>query len=179
MSIGIESRDMPLREGLTAAQVQTARRFWARTVQKGTGCWEWQAALGPGGYGQLCARAFGGRLWQAHRLAWVITRGTIPDGLVIAHLCDNRRCVNPSHLQPMTRAENSQDMVHKNRHRAALYGINNRGELSGMAKLTQAQVDEIRKLYSTGDYRQINLATRFGVSREAISHIVMWRTWRG
>jgi hypothetical protein len=70
------------------------------TVIDGNGCWLWQRCLSVGGY----ARVGGGR--NLHRLSYEIFVGPIPDGLHIDHLCRVKTCVNPAHLEPVTRHEN-------------------------------------------------------------------------
>lgn len=77
-------------------------RFWAK-VQKTESCWLWAASLHGGGYGQFF---WDGRKQLAHRLAYELLVGPIPEDLTIDHLCRVRRCVNPSHMEPVTRAEN-------------------------------------------------------------------------
>jgi len=72
-------------------------RFWSK-VRFTPMCWEWTASTARG-YGQITLR---GKWASAHRLAWTILRGPIPDGLTLDHLCRNRACVNPSHLEPVT-----------------------------------------------------------------------------
>lgn len=78
-------------------------RFWAK-VNKTEACWEWTASLHPSGYGQFMY--VGHRPRAAHRVAYEWLRGPIPEGLVLDHLCRNRTCVNPDHLEPVTHREN-------------------------------------------------------------------------
>ncbi len=90
--------------GVTTKVAPLEERFWARVRRSGPlECWEWTGAHAPQGYGQI--RAYG-KTQNAHRIAWEIVRGEIPDGLQIDHLCRNRGCVNPAHLEPVTQREN-------------------------------------------------------------------------
>lgn len=68
-----------------------------------TDCWEWQAGKGTNGYGLM---RVDGRQTAAHRFAYQLYVGPIPEGLDLDHLCRNRGCVNPGHLEPVTRREN-------------------------------------------------------------------------
>jgi hypothetical protein len=77
----------------------TAERFWPK-VEKGDGCWEWTGAKRRGGYGHLFPNLV------AHRVAYQLVVGAIPDGLSLDHLCRNRGCVNPAHLEPVSTREN-------------------------------------------------------------------------
>ncbi|WRS30617.1 tyrosine-type recombinase/integrase [Actinomycetaceae bacterium MB13-C1-2] len=75
------------------------------------GCWEWQKVKNQTGYGQLWvgSRSDGTRkLRLAHVVAYETFRGAIPDGLVLDHLCENKACINPTHLEPVTSAQNFQ-----------------------------------------------------------------------
>ena len=73
-----------------------------------TGCWLWQANRNRDGYGAI---KVDGKYLKAHRVAYELYRGQIPDGLHIDHLCSNRRCVNPYHLEPVTMKENRRRTV--------------------------------------------------------------------
>lgn len=78
------------------------RRFWEKVDASGD-CWEWTAAKNLQGYGKM---KLPGGFQQAHRLSYELLVGPIPDGLVIDHLCRNRACVNPDHMEPVTMREN-------------------------------------------------------------------------
>lgn len=85
------------------------QRFDEKFVIDPSGCWVWIGACDTLGYGHIAAPEHnrnGGKLGRAHRVAWALYKGPIPEGLVIDHLCKNRFCVNPEHLEPVTFKEN-------------------------------------------------------------------------
>lgn len=149
-------------------------RFWSK-VDKSAGageCWPWVGSVMPTtGYGQIkIAR----KNYTAHRLAWRLTHGDIASdgsyhGLCVCHTCDNRRCVNPSHMFLGTAHDNKRDAVAKMRH--------SHGELVNTAKLTESEVSAIRSLYASG-ISQPKLGLQFGVQQSTISQIVRRATWR-
>lgn len=79
-------------------------RLFAKIDASGV-CWEWTGALNKG-YGVIGRGARGTGLEQAHRAVWTLLVGPIPDGMTLDHLCRNRPCCMPDHLEPVTSVEN-------------------------------------------------------------------------
>lgn len=79
-------------------------RFLSFIIARANGCWEWTGPRHPAGYGRLCV---GWSRWEmAYRLAYEYFVGPIAAGMHVDHLCRNRLCVNPTHLEPVTQREN-------------------------------------------------------------------------
>ena len=127
-----------------------------KSVVKDSGCWEWQGASSHG-YGVMMRDR---QRLRVHRLSYELWRGSIPEGMVMRHSCDNPCCVNPSHLEYGTQAENVQDIVNRGRH--------------GRRKLTAKQVDAIRN--STASNRA--LADEYNVGIIAIRRAKNGETWK-
>ena len=83
-----------------------ADRLWARVdkTQVGTGCWHWMGVTNGWGYGVI---SNGARRAMVHRVSFELLRGVVPIGLHLDHLCRDRSCVNPAHLEPVTPKENT------------------------------------------------------------------------
>jgi hypothetical protein len=146
-------------------------RFWER-VRKGDGCWEWSGAVSDTGYGKACIGHQ--KTMNAHRLAYVLTHGPVPDGMYVCHKCDNRRCVNPEHLFVGTPTENNRDAIQKGRVRYR----GQSGEQNPSAKLTRNEVEEIRRQIACGTASKAQLAAQYGVSADHISAIARRRCWK-
>lgn len=87
-----------------ANKIPETFRFWKR-VHKTSGCWMWTGRTGRGGYGIFSASHEKAVL--AHRRSFELVKGLIPEGLTLDHLCRNRLCVNPDHLEPVSLSENN------------------------------------------------------------------------
>lgn len=154
--------------------------LWSK-IELTNGCWNWLGGKQKDGYGTLVVN---GVSVQAHRLMYELFKGKIPKGMCVCHHCDNPSCVNPSHLFLGTRADNNRDRANKGRTKANVGQTMKlhperraRGERQGSAKLTEADVKEIRELYSGGLSQRI-LATMFGVSKTCIGEIARGENWR-
>jgi hypothetical protein len=136
-------------------------RFWARVDRRGDDeCWPWIGSIDEFGYGRMDFRRHMKVTERAHRLAYFLAYGPVRPGFVIDHLCRNRGCVNPSHLEVVTRGENMR--------RGDIHG-----EANYHARLTPEQVREIRA--STLPSRQ--LAPLYGVSDVSIWKVRARKTW--
>lgn len=143
-------------------------RFFEK-VQKTDGCWLWTASLSGSGYGQIYD---GEGLTLAHRFSYSTFVGDIPADMVVMHNCDNKLCVNPSHLQVGTVADNMRDMYSKGRGRSKDTYIKQSGERAYNAVLTNEQAQAIREEYSAGVTSSLKLAAKYGVGKTTILDVL-------
>lgn len=151
----------------------TPEKFWT-CVDKSAGpdaCWPWIRARDRHGYGVL---NFGRRTYRAHRYAMTLALGApLPRSQYVCHHCDNRACVNPRHLFVGSHEDNMADMKRKGRDRQTV----SRGEAHYRARLTEADVREIRARMASGESGPA-LAQEFGVSASHIKNIAGRHTWK-
>lgn len=145
-------------------------RFWSKIVLGGPeDCWIWTAATKvPGGYGRI---RFNGVMVLAHRVAYELANGSIPDGKNVLHSCDVPPCCNPAHLWIGTPLDNARDRDMKGRKNPL------QGERHGSAILTRKQVLEILELRGSG-LLQREIGVLYGVDHATISDIHTGRSWQ-
>jgi hypothetical protein len=161
-----------------SAPTQPVDRFWQRVDRSGE-CWEWRGQRQRQGYGQV---GWAGKRYSAHRFAWLLVNGPIPDGLLVCHRCDTPSCVRPDHLFLGTTAENARDRENKGRgkHDLAKLRISApklRGERNPSAKLTSEQVGQIRQRYVPRRVSMKRLADEYCVSPATVFLVVHGATW--
>ena len=138
-----------------------------------------------GGYGNT---TFNGRKIPLHRKVYCVANGVPPEsisGLVVRHKCDNPRCINPDHLIVGTHQDNMNDMADRGRsNRIGWHSVDHsqieycRGENKPNAVWTNDKVRECRALWASGDYKQTELAARYGCRQTDISRIVNRHAWK-
>jgi hypothetical protein len=143
--------------------------FWRVKVLIGKPgeCWPYRGVIGHNGYGNHTYSLRGKKAQtRAHVLAWKTSKGPVPEGLLVLHSCDNRRCCNPDHLFLGTALDNYDDAIRKGRvdHAAR--------------KLTPEEVRQIRELHRVQAMGYKRLADQFGVSRDLVKDLLKGKTYR-
>ncbi len=145
-------------------------RFLEKTKPGQGGCTLWTGCTDRGGYGTVGVG--NKKIDKAHRVAWAFENGPIPHGMHVLHSCDVRNCVNTAHLSLGSNADNVVDRDRKGRQRTC------RGSGHKLAKLTESDVREIRRLYlNGGGWTQRGLASHYGVSQRLVLNILKGRSW--
>lgn len=159
-----ERMDLKRREaGIPKRKTFEERFFDNLSPVPESGCLIWLGFITKSGYGQI---SYKGKLTRAHRVAWEVKFGEIPEGLHVLHKCDVRCCVNPDHLFLGSHQENMRDKVNKGRHPV--------GSNSPISKLTDEQVEVIL----TDTSGPTLLAAKFNVSPSTICDIRKKRSWK-
>lgn len=139
-----------------------------------TGCWLWLGDSVRGGYGRI---RLGKTKVLAHRAALAANIGTLSSVDLVLHSCDQPSCVNPDHLRVGTHAENMAERNRKGRQAKGDRHPRLSGEACGTSRLTNSQVREIRRIYSSGSMSQQTIATVFGIGQTTVSTIVRRVRW--
>ena len=126
-----------------------------------SGCMEWLGGISSTGYGKT---RLDGRLMDAHRASWIITYGPIPDGMLVCHRCDNRKCVAPAHLFLGTHRDNAVDAYKKGR-------IDIQRMID--ARKPKLSDEDIRAIYerTQAGEKHADIAADYWVSRSTVSYI--------
>lgn len=154
-------------------------RYWAKIDRRGPDeCWPWTGGLGGSPYGLFWDGSYyegtnHPRMVTATRVGYKLRVGPIPSGFLVCHTCDNPPCHNDRHWFLGTPSDNQRDCAEKGRNRAP----KNQGSRHGRSKVTESQVDEIRKKYLSGRYLQKDLAEEYGILQQQVSRIVRGRSW--
>lgn len=144
------------------------KRFLAKIgPSSSNGCQIWMAAKDAAGYGRFF---IGENMIFAHRVSFILVNGSIPDGMVIMHLCNNPSCVNPDHLRCGTQLENIQQREQQNR------GKRFYGEENKRSKLKNTDILNIRKMGMDGVSSSI-IALHFGINARSARRIIAKQRW--
>ncbi len=148
------------------------RRFWDKVERHGDDeCWPWIGHRDKQGYGRLFTWSSKGTRTQraAHRIAYAITNGGVPENLLVMHSCDNKWCCNPNHLSIGTDLDNSRD--------ASMKGRMHPGERTFGAILTEEIVKEIGRLSKSG-IGSNQIGRNLKIHRKTVADVVNRKTWR-
>jgi len=140
-------------------QAHTAEEYLDQRLDKSGECWVWTSGADRNGYGQChaarVAKDLGGT--RAHQLAYVAAYGSVPEGRIVCHTCDNPSCCNPKHLYAGTHKDNVRDCVERGRH------------TNGAAP----QFDHDYAISQHGKKTSLEVAKELGVTFSAVCHV--WR----
>lgn len=137
-------------------------KFWSSVdVKRDCECWVWRGAANERGYGRYADT-------MAHRVAYTLIKGEIPEGALVRHVCDNPPCCNPKHLLIGSHSDNSKDAI--DRRRIAW------GERNHNTRITEEDAVYIRK--NPDKLTGKALAAKFGMSPSSISYIRSGHTWK-
>jgi len=142
-------------------------RFWSKVDKRGPEeCWPWLGSYLPSGYGAFW---LGRNNVTAHRVAYMLLVGSVPECLMIRHACDHKWCVNPAHLSVGTHVDNMSDKVERERQA--------RGESHGMSVHSDDEVRRVRAALACG-HHQTSIAFCAGTDRQFVWRIAHGFSWK-
>jgi hypothetical protein len=147
-------------------EVKSKQRFFS-FVEKTDRCWNWKGFINHLGYGKF---QYKGKTCASSRVIWAWENGEIPKGKLVCHHCDNRKCVNPTHLFVGSQKDNMQDMYNKGRWKYRKFG-------SKIPGLTPFKIGKIRKYLASGVIMK-DIAKRYDVSINTIKNIKYRKSWK-
>ena len=137
------------------------RRFFNKVDSMQAGeCWNWDSTISDHGYGDFWCL---GKRCRAHRISWEIYYGEIPEGILVLHKCDNKRCINPAHLYLGTNSDNMKDYLERSKD--PTIGCFH-------SRLTSDEVELVNILYRNKKLNQTQLAEFLDVSRSVIYNAI-------
>lgn len=144
--------------------------FWSKVDIKDNTkeCWNWLCHTN-WGYGQFHLSTINKPI-RSSRIAYILSKGAIPDKKIVMHNCNNPTCCNPNHLILGDQSENMQYMIECGR-------ADRKGENSPFAELTEDQVREIHNIYKENEFTQKEIGGMFGVDQGCISLILNGKRW--
>lgn len=154
----------------------TMKRFWDK-VQKTDGCWNWKAGIRSLKTGYGCFK-YKGKVIDTHRFVWFLTYGEIPKGKLIYHTCDNRLCVNPTHLFLGSYRDNLLDAIKKKRFipfKNSPY--TQKGRISDHRKITFKKAEKIRNEFLEGNIDYRGLKRKYNLGLQTIFNILHYKTY--
>lgn len=148
--------------------------FLLKVNKVDNGCWLWMGRKNKQGYGLYTKYNKETATWKSYiasRYFWLLINGEIANGLIVCHSCNVLNCVNPDHLYLTTHSENNKKSFKEGKFCLC------KGEQNKNSKLTEREVREIRKLYSSGKYSHRDLGEMYHVHRATIADIIKKRCW--
>lgn len=140
-------------------------------LQRPEGCWLFDGAREVNGYGYLVNPLNDGPKYiTAHRVAWILKNGPIPEGMVVMHKCDIRACCNPDHLRLGTHADNAQDTINKGRN-------SSQGVRNLHAVLSEEQVREVLSRSTGARGEGAKFAREYKVSPGTMHALLRGKSW--
>lgn len=150
-------------------------RFWKHVDKRSEDeCWDWKADCSRSGYGGLWDNQRGKNI-SAHRLSYEIHRGPIEKGMYVIHSCDNKRCVNPKHLEQGSPKKNTNDAIDRGLRPKMPIPVKF-GEQNPKSKLT---IEQVRFIRTNPNMGHKEIADMYGLSPNCIRGVRIGRTWKG